>query len=98
MLTLNATVQANGTGGTVTFDITDGTTTYTNQVVNYTNTSTTGGDYPYVTVCTGSEGASGEVDYIKVVANDPSLADRTGDYDVDMEDFAELAALWLTCN
>jgi hypothetical protein len=95
MLHLEVTLDADAETFTV-HTLTDGTTTYTNVVddiyTDYALPPATG--YPYATIA--SVAGAGEWDYVKVegYASYQAAGDRSGDGEVDLDDFADLALSW----
>lgn len=100
MISIYAEVVPNGTGGTITFDATDGTKSYIDQVVTYTNGQAgpvAGGSY----VTISGLGYEGEVDYLKVVTETNQVIHYNLGGDptkINLQDFAVMASNWLVNN
>jgi hypothetical protein len=94
MINVHARIVPNGTtGGTITLDVTDGVTSYTNQTYAYSNNVP--GQTPHRYVTMSSLGLPGEIDYIKAQTTQAPLYNLAGDPTIDLEDFAVMASEWL---
>lgn len=91
-LTLNATIDA--AANSVTYQITDGTTTKSNTIAYSSIAQPVTQDWG-ATIFTA--GAAGQIDYLKIVNSSPYIpqTDLTGNDFVDLADFALFAADWL---
>ncbi len=93
MISVHAVIEPDGTAGTITLDVTDGVTTYSDQVLSYTNNISGTTVHRYVTI--SSLGNAGEIDYIKAETTRVPLYNLAGDATIDLEDFAVMASEWL---